>query len=73
MKVKASFTLPARLLARIDDVPTDRSAFIERAARGYLARLERVARNKRDAGIINANAKHLNTEAKDVLGYQRIR
>ena len=46
-----------------------------RAAKLYLERLKQsleevAARDKRDAEIINAHADELNTEAKDVLGYQ---
>ena len=71
MKVKTSVTLPAKLLAAIDQADANRSAFLERAARAYLVRLARGRREERDARIINANAGHLNEEAKDVLEYQR--
>jgi hypothetical protein len=60
------------LLATIDQVDTNRSAFVERAARAYLARMERSKRQARDIEIINRNAERLNAEARDVLGYQRI-
>ena len=73
MKVKTSVTLPAKLLAAIDQADANRSAFLERAARAYLARLARDRREERDAQIINANAGRLNEEAKDVLEYQRLR
>lgn len=33
---------------------------------------QRKQRDARDAKIINANAKRLNAEARDVLGYQRL-
>ena len=72
VRVKTSVTLPADLLATIDQVDTNRSAFVERAARAYLARMERSKRQARDIEIINRNAERLNAEARDVLGYQRI-
>jgi metal-responsive CopG/Arc/MetJ family transcriptional regulator len=72
VRVKTSVTLPADLLATIDQVDANRSAFVERAARAYLARLERTKREARDVEIINRNAERLNAEARDVLGYQRL-
>ncbi|MGA2133806.1 MAG: type II toxin-antitoxin system CcdA family antitoxin [Bryobacteraceae bacterium] len=72
MRVKTSVTLPQDLLAQIDRVDDNRSAFVERAARAYLARLERAKREARDIEIINRNAERLNAEALDVLDYQRI-
>ena len=48
------------------------AAFLERAARAYLARLQRAEENARDIAIINANAERLNKEALDVLEYQVI-
>lgn len=72
MRVKTSVTLPGDLLAMIDQVEPNRSAFVEQASRAYLARLQRRQRDARDAKIINANAKRLNAEARDVLGYQRL-
>jgi metal-responsive CopG/Arc/MetJ family transcriptional regulator len=72
VRVKTSVTLPADLLATIDQVSTNRSAFVERAARAYLARLDKARREARDIEIINRNAERLNAEALDVLGYQRI-
>jgi metal-responsive CopG/Arc/MetJ family transcriptional regulator len=70
MRVKTSVTLPKELLTRMDAVERNRSAFIERAARAYLAELERRRRNSRDLQILNANARALNAEAADVLAYQ---
>ncbi|MGA2595258.1 MAG: ribbon-helix-helix protein, CopG family [Bryobacteraceae bacterium] len=72
MRVKTSITLPQDLLARIDRLDSNRSAFVERAARAYLARLERARREARDIQIINRNAERLNAEAMDVLEYQRV-
>ena len=70
MRVKTSITLPEDLVASIDRVDSNRSAFMERAARVYLAQLRKAEREARDAAIINANAARLNEETKDVLGYQ---
>jgi metal-responsive CopG/Arc/MetJ family transcriptional regulator len=60
------------LLTRIDRVPKNRSAFIEKASRAYLGSLERARRDAHDLAIINANADRLNAEAMDVLKYQVI-
>jgi hypothetical protein len=70
LRVKTSVTLPSDLLAKIDRVDTNRSAFVERAARAYLSALERCRRDERDPQILNANATRLNAEAADVLDYQ---
>jgi len=72
MRVKTSVTLPEELLARIDRVERNRSAFVEKASRVYLANLERQRRNARDLEIINTNADRLNAEAEDVLDYQAL-
>ena len=72
VRVKTSITLPADLLRSIDRADSNRSALIERAARAYLERLERIRRDAKDAEIINANAVRLNKEARDVLKYQRL-
>ena len=70
VRVKTSITLPQDLLRSIDRVDPNRSAFLERASRAYLARLEKAAREEKDAGILNAQAARLNEEACDVLEYQ---
>ena len=72
MRIKTSVTLPTALLKAIDKVDGNRSAFIERAAIAYLTNLERRQRDQRDVAIINRNAKRLNREAEDVLGYQQL-
>ena len=72
VRVKTSVTLPADLLESIDEVDPNRSAFIERASKAYLARIEKARREQRDLAIINANAERLNQEAEDVLGYQSL-
>ena len=70
VKVKTSITLPRDLLRRIDRVDKNRSAFLERASRVYLARLAKTEREAHDAQILNSRAKRLNEEALDVLDYQ---
>jgi hypothetical protein len=55
-----------------NQVDSNRSAFVERAARAYLAHLKRGRREARDVEIINRNAERLNAEARDVLRYQRV-
>ena len=70
VRVKTSITLPSDLLKTIDQTDSNRSAFIERAARAYLARLRKAQREAKDVAIINANADRLNQEAMDVLDYQ---
>jgi metal-responsive CopG/Arc/MetJ family transcriptional regulator len=70
MRVKTSVTLPKDLLVRIDRVERNRSAFVEKASRVYLASLDRDRRNARDLEILNANADRLNAEAMDALEYQ---
>jgi metal-responsive CopG/Arc/MetJ family transcriptional regulator len=70
VRVKTSITLPEDLLTSIDRADQNRSAFIERASRAYLARLEKAKLEARDIEIINAHADRLNEEAMDVLDYQ---
>ena len=70
MRVKTSITLPEELLKSIDRTDPNRSAFIERASRAYLARLDKAKREAKDIEIINAHADRLNEEAMDVLEYQ---
>lgn len=72
MRVKTSITLPKELLHRLDQVDTNRSALLERAALAYLARLEAEQRAQRDITIINRNASRLNREALDTLEYQQL-
>lgn len=72
VKVKTSVTLPDDLLKDIDRADRNRSAFIERASRAYLARLEKAKREAKDIAIINARAGRLNREAADVLEYQAL-
>jgi metal-responsive CopG/Arc/MetJ family transcriptional regulator len=70
MRVKTSVTLPSALLEEVDRVDSNRSAFLERAAHMYLARLAKADRDAKDAAILERNADRLNREAVDVLEYQ---
>ena len=70
MKVKTSITLPEELLKAIDQTDPNRSSFIEKAARQYLAALSKSRREERDAEILNTRAESLNREALDVLEFQ---
>lgn len=72
MRVKTSVTLPQELLVEIDKVDENRSGFLERAARQYLAKMERVRREEKDAEIYEREHEFLNAEALDCLGYQMI-
>jgi metal-responsive CopG/Arc/MetJ family transcriptional regulator len=73
MRVKTSVTIDQRVLNAIDKVATrtrSRSRIIEDAAREFLARRARAAREARDLAIINEAADALNQEMEDVLAYQ---
>jgi metal-responsive CopG/Arc/MetJ family transcriptional regulator len=73
MRVKTSVTIDERVLKAIDKVTTrnrSRSRVIEDAAREFLARRERAAREARDFAILNESAAALNEEMEDVLAYQ---
>jgi metal-responsive CopG/Arc/MetJ family transcriptional regulator len=73
MRVKTSVTIDERVLRAIDKATTrtrSRSRLIEDAAREYLARHQRAAREARDLAILNEVAEHLNREMEDVLTYQ---
>jgi len=72
VRVKTSVTLPSELLGQLDRVDKNRSALLERAARAYLAQLERDKRDARDIEIINRNADRLNRVAMDTLEYQQM-
>lgn len=71
MKVKTSITLPEDLLTEIDKLDSNRSAFLERAARSHLAALGKAERQARDAAILEREYAKLNREALDVLDYQK--
>lgn len=73
MRVKTSVTIDERVLRAIDKATTrtrSRSRLIEDAAREYLARHNRAARESRDLAILNEVADDLNREMEDVLTYQ---
>jgi metal-responsive CopG/Arc/MetJ family transcriptional regulator len=73
MRVKTSVTIDERVLKAIDKATTrgrSRSRLIEDAAREFLARRARSAREARDLAILNEAADALNLEMEDVLTYQ---
>ena len=73
MRVKTSVTIDERVLRAIDKATTparSRSRLIEDAAREFLARRARSAREARDLAILNEAADGLNREMDDVLAYQ---
>lgn len=70
MKVKTSLTLPGDLVEQIDRADSNRSRFLEKAARHYLSQIEKFKRDEKDAAILDAHSARLNKEALDVLEYQ---
>jgi metal-responsive CopG/Arc/MetJ family transcriptional regulator len=73
MKVKTSVTIDEGVLRAIDKATSrhrSRSRVIEDAARDFLARRARAAREARDLEILHAKAEELNREMDDVLAYQ---
>ena len=73
MRVKTSVTIDEKVLRGIDRVVTrekSRSRIIEDAARDYLTRQARLARDSRDREIIDRAADGLDAEMEDVLSYQ---
>jgi metal-responsive CopG/Arc/MetJ family transcriptional regulator len=73
MKIKTSITLSEELVYRLDRLVGpggNRSAILERALDAYLTERERRQRDARDLEILDRDAKKLNKEAQDVLGYQ---
>jgi metal-responsive CopG/Arc/MetJ family transcriptional regulator len=73
MRVKTSVTIDERVLRAIDKTTTrhrSRSRVIEDAAREFLARRSRAAREARDLEILNQTADALNREMDDVLAFQ---
>ena len=72
-RVKTSVTIDEQVLRAIDKATTrsrSRSRLLQNAAREFLARRARAAREARDLAILNESAKDLNKEMEDVLGYQ---
>lgn len=75
MLTTTSISLPDDLIRDIDRADKDRSAFLERAARRYLADLasaERSGRDARDKALYQQHADRLNAEAADVLEFQSL-
>ncbi|PYQ05742.1 MAG: hypothetical protein DMF83_14500 [Acidobacteria bacterium] len=73
MRVKTSVTIEESVLRAIDKTTSrtrSRSRVIEDAAREFLARRARAAREARDLAILNESADALNREMEDVLAYQ---
>jgi metal-responsive CopG/Arc/MetJ family transcriptional regulator len=73
MRVKTSVTIDEKVLRAIDRATTrerSRSRVLEDAARAYLARQARAARDDRDRAILDRAADALNREMEDVLSYQ---
>ena len=71
MKVKTSITLSEDLVKILSRYAADnRSEFIEKALRSFIAQLARDEKTARDIRIINDKAEALNAEAEDVLAYQ---
>jgi metal-responsive CopG/Arc/MetJ family transcriptional regulator len=73
MRVKTFVAIDERVLRALDKASPrsrSRSRLIEDAAREYLARRGRAAREARDRAIIDEAADALNREMEDVLSYQ---
>jgi metal-responsive CopG/Arc/MetJ family transcriptional regulator len=73
MRIKTSVTIDEAVLKALDKATTptrSRSRLIEDAAREFLARRARAAREARDLAILNESADALNEEMEDVLAYQ---
>ena len=72
MRAKISVTLDqvVRAIDKTTSRTRSRSRVIEEAAREFLARRARTAREARDLAILNEAADALNREMEDVLAYQ---
>ncbi len=73
MRVKTSVTIEESVLRAIDKATSrnrSRSRVMEDAAREFLARRARTAREARDLEILNTAADALNREMEDVLAFQ---
>lgn len=70
MRVKTSVTLPSELLEAIDKLDTNRSAFLERAAKACVAKITKARRDAKDLEIINRCADQLKREAEEFLEFQ---
>jgi len=69
--VNVRVNLPDDLVARIDDVSTDRSEFVAEAVRRALRESSRKG-DEQEIARINEVADELNREAEDVLEYQAL-
>jgi len=69
--VTVPVNLPDELVARIDDVAEDRTAYVVEAVRNRLRELETTP-DAAELARINDVADDLNREAEDVLEYQVI-
>jgi metal-responsive CopG/Arc/MetJ family transcriptional regulator len=73
MRVKTSVTIDEAVLRAIDRAASpqrSRSRILEDAAREFLKRRSRTARDERDLRILDASAEELNREMQDVLLFQ---
>jgi metal-responsive CopG/Arc/MetJ family transcriptional regulator len=73
MRVKTSVTIDERVLKAMDKAATpkrSRSRLFEDAAREFLTRRTRAAREARDRAILDEAAEALNAEMAEVLAYQ---
>jgi metal-responsive CopG/Arc/MetJ family transcriptional regulator len=73
MRVKTSVTIDEAVLRAIDRATTakrSRSRILEDAAREFLRRRSRAAREERDRRILDESADALNLEMDDVLTFQ---
>jgi metal-responsive CopG/Arc/MetJ family transcriptional regulator len=73
MRVKTSVTIDEAVLRAIDRAASpqrSRSRILEDAAREFLKRRSRTARDERDLRILDASAEELNREMEDVLLFQ---
>ncbi len=70
MRVKTSVTLPSELLEAIDSFDTNRSAFLELAAKALVVKITKERRDAKDLEIINRCADQLNREAEEFLEFQ---
>ena len=69
--VNVHVNLPDDLVARIDDLSTDRSAFVAEAVRRALREPDRKS-DEQEIARINEVADELNREAEDILEYQAL-
>ena len=66
-------TLPSELLEAIDKFDTNRSAFLERAAKDYLAKTGKAAREAKDSEILSRCLDRFNRQAEESLEFQDLK